>query len=110
MSLKQTSWALSDVAGSQEIISIDAANTTIAGASYGVDAAGAPIQVPISADGKSFQIVVLKGNNPLIVTLISPGPDSDVVYVQQKTGSGVADLDSFVIYRQDIWDPMIQGT
>jgi hypothetical protein len=110
MPLQQSSWTLSDVTGSQETISIDAANTTIAGVSYGVGSAGAPNPVQVSADGKSFQIKVLNGVNALIVTLISPGPDSDVVYIQQKTGSSVVDLDSFVIYRQGIWDPMIQGT
>jgi hypothetical protein len=66
--------------------------------------------VNVSADGKSFQITVLKGINALIVTLISPGPDSDVVYVQQKTGNSVVDLDSFVVYRQEVWDPMVEGT
>lgn len=110
MPLQQTSWELSDATNTQETISIDAANTIIAGVSYGTDAGGAPIQVPISADNKSFQITVIKGNNPLIVTLLSPGPDSDVVYMQQKVGTTVVDLDSFVIYRQDIWDPMLLGT
>jgi hypothetical protein len=110
MSLQQTSWTLSDATGSQETISIDAANTTIAGVSYGVDGTGAPLTVPVSADGKSFQITIINGTNVLIVTLISPGPDSDLVYVQQKTGGSVVDLDSFVIYRQEVWDPMIQGT
>jgi len=110
MSLQQTSWELSDATNTRETISIDASNTIIAGASYGTDAAGAPIQVPVAADSKSFQITVIKGNNPLIVTLLSPGPDFDVVYVQQKAGTSVVDLDSFVIYRQDVWDPMILGT
>jgi len=110
MPLQQTSWALSDTTGTQETMSIDAANTTIAGVSYGVDGTGAPIPVQVSADGKSFQINVINGTNALIVTLISPGPDSDVVYMQQKIGSSVVDLDSFVIYRQEVWDPMIQGT
>lgn len=109
MSLQQTSWTLSDTTGNQETVSIDAANTTIAGVSYGVDGAGAPITVPVSTDGKSFQITIINGANVLIVTLISPGPDSDVVYVQQKTGSSVVDLDSFVIFRQEVWDPMIEG-
>jgi hypothetical protein len=108
--LQQTSWTLSDTTGNLEIISIDAANTTIAGVSYGVDGNGTPITVPISADGKSFQIKIISGTNVLIVTFISPGPDSDVVYVQQKTGSTVVDLDSFVIFRQEVWDPMIEGT
>ena len=110
MSLKQTSWKLSDAIGTLEPIKIDAANTTIAGVSYGVDGTGAPIPVKVSSDGKSFQIKVIKGTNALIVTLVSPGPDSDVVYVQQTAGNSVVDLDSFVIYRQDVWDPMIQGT
>jgi hypothetical protein len=110
MSLQQTSWELSDATNTQETISIDAANTIIAGVSYGTDAGGSPIQVPVSADNKSFQITVIKGNNALIVTLLSPGPSSDVVYMQQKTGTSVVDLDSFVIYRQDVWDPMILGT
>jgi hypothetical protein len=110
MPLKQTSWILSDATGTPETISIDASNTTIAGVSYGTDAAGAPIPVQISTDNKSFEIKVISGSNPLIVTLISPGPDNDIVYVQQKTPNGAADLDSFVIYRQEVWDPMIQGT
>ena len=110
MPLKQTTWELTDVANTVETISIDASNTIIAGVSYGTDAGGAPVQVPISADNKSFEITVIKGNNPLIVTLLSPGPDSDVVYIQQKVGNSLIDLDSFVIYRQDVWDPMILGT
>jgi hypothetical protein len=110
MTLQQTSWTLADKTGSDEKISIDASNTTVAGVSYGVDSSGAPIPVQVSPDGKSFQIKVISGLNALIVTLISPGPDSDVVYVQQETTNGVVDLDSFVIYRQEVWDPMIQGT
>jgi hypothetical protein len=110
MPLQQTSWELSDVTGAKETIIIDASNTIIAGVSYGTDSSGAPIQVPISSDNKSFQIAVLNGNNPLIVTLLSPGPDSDAVYMQQQSGTSVVDLDSFVIYRQDVWDPMILGT
>jgi len=110
MSLQQSSWSLSDSTGNDETISIDASNTTIAAVSYGTNASGVPNQVPISSDGKSFQIKVLGGLNPLVVTLISPGPASDVVYIQQKSGNSVVDLDSFVIYRQEVWDPMIQGT
>jgi hypothetical protein len=110
MPLQQTSWTLSDKTGTQETISIDAANTMIAGVSYGTDNTGAPIPVPISAGGNSFQIKVIGGKNALIVTLLSPGPNSDLVYVQQKTGSNVVDLDSFVVYRQEIWNPMIEGT
>ena len=110
MPLQQTSWTLSDTTGAKETIRIDAANTTIAGVSYGTDCSGAPIQVPVSTDFKSFQISVIKGDNPLIVTLISPGPTSDVAYMQQQTGDTVVDLDSFVIYRQEVWAPMIQGT
>jgi len=110
MPLQQTSWTLSAKTGTPETINIDASNTTIAGVSYGTDSSGAPIPVKVSDDGKSFRITIINGNNPLIVTLISPGPDSDVVYIQQQTPTGVVDLDSFVIYRQEVWDPMIQGT
>jgi hypothetical protein len=110
MPLQQTLWTLSDKTGTDETILIDANNTAIAGVSYGIDGFGAPVPVTVSVDGKSFTIKILSGNNTLIVTLLSPGPDSDVVYVQQKSGTGVVDLDSFVIYRQEVWNPMIQGT
>lgn len=110
MPLKQSSWTLSDTTGTREAISIDASNTSIAAVTYGADGNGNPNPVQISQDGKSFQITILKGINPLIVTLISPGPASDTVYVQQKVGGSVVDLDSFVIYRQEVWDPMIEGT
>lgn len=110
MSLQQTAWTLSDTTGSVEAISIDAANTTIAGVTYGVDANGVAKPVQVSSDGKSFQITVINGINLLVVTLISPGPSSDSVYFQQKTGSSVVDLDSLMIYRQDVWDPMVEGT
>ena len=108
--LQQTSWTLTSNTGNQETISIDAANTAIAAVSYGTDASGAPNPVQVSADGKSFQITIIQGQNVLIVTLISPGPNSDVVHmVQQQGGGGVIDLDSFVLFRQDVWDPMIEG-
>jgi hypothetical protein len=110
MPLQQSLWTLADKTGTDETIMIDASNTTIAGVSYGIDGSGAPVPATVSADGKSFAIKILNGNNALIVALISPGPDSDVVYVQQKSGNGVIDLDSFVIYRQEVWDPIIQGT
>ncbi len=108
MPLQQTSWTLADKTGAVESINLDASNTTIVGVSYGTDASGNPVNVP--TDGKSFQITVLAGTNPLIVTLFSPGPDSDTVYVQQRSGNTVTDLDSFVVYRQEVWAPLIQGT
>jgi len=110
MPLKQTSWTLADATGTKETISIDASNTIIVAVSYGTDGSGAPIQLPISTDNKSFQLTILNGENLLAVTLLSPGPNSDVVYMQQQAGNTVVDLDSFVIYRQDIWNPVIQGT
>ena len=110
MPLRQTSWELSDATGTSETINIDASNTMIVAASYGTDSSGSPLPITINKSGKSFQFKVLSGNNPLIVTLLSPGPNSDVVYMQQQQGTTVVDLDSFVVYRQEVWDPMVLGT
>jgi hypothetical protein len=109
MPLTQIPEGLTDKSGAADTIFIDASNTSIAAASYGTDSTGAPNQIAISADGKSFPITVLGGDNRLIVTLQSPGPNPETVFMREKLENSTPELDHFTVDRTEIWTPLIRG-
>jgi hypothetical protein len=91
MALQPSSFFSSDAIGSSEIISLipvspaTSTNATIASAFYGTDEQGSPKSAAITVDRKSLSITVLKGINPLVITLVSPNPSDEIVQLSQDS-------------------------
>jgi hypothetical protein len=101
MALEPGSFFDSDATGANETITLGPANSanstnaTIGSAFYGTDAQGIPQAAKVSEDRKSISFTVLKGINPLLITLVSPNPKDEMVRLSQ----GGTDLSFPVISR-----------
>ena len=90
--------------GSVSTIAIKAKATSIQAVSYGTAS-------PTITSGKSFQITILAGEVPLIVTLSSPGPFPDQVIMLDTSATPPVQLDMFINKAiLTVWSPTIQGT
>jgi len=89
MALQPGSLSNSDATGTTETITLEpvppATSTaaTIASAFYGTDDQGAPLPVQIAGDGKSMSFTVVAGVNPLVITLVSPDTNDEIVQLSQ---------------------------
>jgi hypothetical protein len=89
MALQPGSLFDSDATGATETITLEplppATSTaaTIASAFYGTDDQGIPQPVQIAVDGKSMSFTVLTGVNPLVITLVSPNPNDEIVQLSE---------------------------
>ena len=57
---------------------------TIDSAFYGTDDQGEPKPVDVADDGKSLSFTVLAGVNPLVINLVSPSPNDEIVQLSQE--------------------------
>lgn len=89
MALQPGSFFDSDATGANETIFLQplppatSTNATIASAFYGTDSQGAPQSASVAEDGKSLSITVLNGVNPLVITLVNPNPQDEMVRLSQ---------------------------
>ena len=89
MALQPGSFFDSDATGSSETITLKpvspatSTGATIASAFYGNAPNGAPQPATIATDGKSLTITVIAGMNPLVVTLVTPNPNDEIVQLCQ---------------------------
>jgi hypothetical protein len=58
-------------------------NAKIASAFYGTDSQGTPQPVSVADDGKSLSFTVQQGVKPLVMTLVSPNPNDEMVRLFQ---------------------------
>ncbi len=114
MALKEIPGDLSGTKGTVETIQIvpnDVATVLkIVSILYGTNAAG-PVAVPVNADGKSFDLAILPGNNLLQVTLFSPNPVDGLATAQELLGGVVTILkdDIEFVGGVAVWSPEILG-
>jgi len=99
MNLQQPSWTLSDLTDSEQTISTDVADTTIASAGFGTGPDRPPVQVVIARDSESFSIKILNGIRALTRILISSGSDAGIVLIQRGVPNGTVGFDSFIFRR-----------
>ncbi len=91
MALTPGSFFESDLTGASEVITVAPASpatstlATVASAFYGIDASGAPKPATVAVDGKSISLTVLNGFNSLVVTLVSPNPNDELVQLRQAS-------------------------
>jgi hypothetical protein len=103
VALKPVSIFKSDATGSNETITLGPASSaaTIASAVYSGQL------VTVAGDGKSLSFTVLQGVHPLVITLLSPSPNDEIVQLSQ----GGTDLASPVISQHSgVSTILIQGT
>jgi hypothetical protein len=110
MPLVQTDTGFTGTTNSISTITISASDTTIQGVSYGKDAAGAPLSIPLSTNKMSFQITILSGEQTLQVYLVTPGPAADHITFQEEVGSTLNTLDCKRLNpTTGSWTPLITG-
>lgn len=111
MPLTQRDTGFTAATNSTSTITISASDTTIQGVSYGKDATGAPISIPLSTNKMSFQITILAGERTLQVYLVTPGPDADHITFQEEVRSRLNTLDCKLLNpTTGSWTPLITGT
>jgi hypothetical protein len=87
MTLQLGSLFNSDATGSQETITLEPSDpktttqATFGPVFYGTDSQGSPQQIP--TNDTSLTITVLKGINPLAITLVSPEKEDETVLLKQ---------------------------
>lgn len=113
MALKPVSFFEADATGTKETITLEpfppasSTNAKMASAFYGTDDQGAPKKVPISSDGKSLTITVVQGDNPLVITIVSPNPNDESVLIKQ---GGTVLANPTVRQHSAVSTIMIKGT
>jgi hypothetical protein len=56
---------------------------TVDSAFYGTDSQGDPKAADVAGDGKSVSFKVLADVNPLVINLVSPNPNDEIVQLSQ---------------------------
>lgn len=100
MSLRQGSSTLSNLADLRQTSNIDVANKAMLRAKNCADSIEIPLQVEIAEDSESFSSKILKDIQLLIVTLMSPGPDEEIVFSQHNGANGAMHVERFIIFRR----------
>jgi hypothetical protein len=115
MALQKIPGDIQGKTGAVETIQIAPADknthVTIASVLYGIDENG-PVDIPVKADGKTFDLTIMAGANLLQVTLFSPDPVDGSATAKQGSGKNTNSLEDDIEFVGGlaVWSPEILGT